>query len=157
MPTVVEPPTPIPSEDTRVLEDSSFEGGYTREGGYHGRTARWVYGQGTQYHTMTAHFSIDKKPKDGMLSVLGIDSEDGPKTMMRVTLNDHVLYEGPNPMPNDSESGPGGPGNWGWAAWRIPNKVLREGDNTLSITNLDPSDQINFPIFVMVDQVVVSW
>jgi serine/threonine protein kinase len=160
MPTVIEPPTPLPTgEEQIVLDDSSFVGGYSRRDGYHGRTAQWVYGQGTEYNTMSARFFIEseKKPKEGNLSVLGVDSEDVPKTRMRVTLNDYVLYEGPNPMPNDTHNGPGGEGNWGWAGWPIPNKVLQEGENVLSITNLDPSNQINYPIFIMIDQVVVSW
>jgi hypothetical protein len=76
---------------------------------------------------------------------------------MRVTLNDSVLYEGPNPLPNDNNSGPFGEGNWDWASMRIPNKVLREGENTLTITNLDPSNQINYPIFIMIDQVALTW
>jgi hypothetical protein len=155
MPTVVEPPPP--SEDQVVLDDSSFVGGYSRPDGYHGHTAQWVYGQGTEYSTMTARFSIDKNPKDGTLTVLGLDSEDDPKTMMRVTINGEVVYEGPNPLPNDSESGPGGEGNWGWAAWDIENRILQRGQNTLTITNLDPSNQIDFPLFIMIDQAVISW
>jgi hypothetical protein len=162
MPTVppVDENTPTPLADVSgqlVLDDSSFSGGFTQANGYHGRTAQWVYGQGTDYHTMTARFTIEKKPKAGNVSVLGIDSEDEPKTMMRVTLNDYVLYEGPDPLPNDTPSGPGGPGNWGWVGWQVPNKVLREGENVLAITHLDPSDKTNYPIFIMVDQVVVDW
>lgn len=159
---------PLPSDATPtleegqqggiVLEDNSFAGGYTSDKGYHRRTAQWVYGQGTQYSQMTARFTISKAPKGpGMLTILGVDSEDDTKTRMRVTLNDSIIFEGPNPLPNDDLSGPLGEGNWGWAGWRIPNKVLREGENTLTITNLDPSNKINYPIFIMVDLVSLTW
>jgi hypothetical protein len=34
---------------------------------------------------------------------------------------------------------------------------LQPGLNVLTITNLDPSDKINFPIFIMVDSVTLKW
>ncbi len=152
-------PTPIDTQGNGVvLDDNSFTGGYTREDGYHGHSAQWVYGQGTQYSTMTARFVIEKQPKGpGRLRLLGLNSEDTHKTPMRITINNSVLYEGPDPLPNDHKSGPDGEGNWGWAEWRVANKVLQEGENSLTITNLDPSDKINYPIFIMIDQAVLEW
>jgi serine/threonine-protein kinase len=152
-------PTPVPPNGNgTVLEDSAFMGGYTREDGYHGRSAQWVYGQGTEYNTMTAQFTIERKPKGrASLTLVGLDSEDKAKTPMRVTLNDQVVFDGPDPLPNDTENGPQGEGNWGSITWRLENKALQEGQNTISITNLDPSDQINFPIFIMIDQVALEW
>lgn len=159
------PPEPVPTdtalpsnEGGLILDDNNFVGGFTRNDGYHGRTAQWVYGQGTDYHTMQATFTVSERPRgQGSLTLLGMDSEDEKKTPMRVTINDSVIFEGPNPLPNDNESGPQGEGNWGWAGWKIPNKVLQEGQNTLSITNLDPSDRTNYPIFIMIDQVNITW
>ena len=72
-------------------------------------------------------------------------------------VNGTVIYEEPDPLPNDNSKGPGGEGNWGTASLDIPPGVLKEDENTLSITNLDPSDKINYPIFVMLDYAVVSW
>jgi hypothetical protein len=152
---VVEPP---PSTSSVTLDDSAFVGGFSNPDGYHNRTAQWVYGQGTQYNTMTASFNIRETPRGpGEITIVGVDSEDPPKTPMRLIVNGAVLYEGPNPLPNDDQSGRYGAGNWGTYTWRIPPNLLVEGTNTLSIVNLDPSDQINYPIFVMIDTVTVSW
>jgi eukaryotic-like serine/threonine-protein kinase len=159
-----EPPTPTPAPEplpgnTIALEDTAFAGGYTRSNGlYHGRSAHWVYGQGTQYSTMSATFNVDNPPAGpAVLTIVGIDSEDKAKTPMNITLNGVVIYEGPNPLPNDNSSGPNGPGNWGSFTWPIGPGVLQPGANTLSITNLDPSPKINFPIFIMVDYASISW
>ena len=151
---------PPPQGGTSVtLDDTQFSGGYTRtDGHYHGRTARWVYGQGTQYSTMTAHFKMSGGPVgSASLAVVGVDSEDLPKTPIRITINGAVIYEGPDPLPNDLRTGPNGPGNWGSQAWEFDPTILHDGDNTLSIINLDPSDKVNYPLFFMLDYATVSW
>jgi serine/threonine-protein kinase len=153
-------PTPAPSGGNSItIDNTSFTGGYTRDSGtYHGRTAQWVYGQGTSYSTMGTVFTLDDKPKDdGTLTIVGIDSEDAPKTPMRIVLNRDVVFEGPNPLPNDYANGPDAPGNWGSVDITLPAKSLQKGQNTLTITNLDPSNQINYPIFIMIDYVTISW
>jgi eukaryotic-like serine/threonine-protein kinase len=154
VPVIVPPPT----ANSVTLEDNAFVGGFTNPGGYHNRTAQWVYGQGTDYSSMTASFNVRETPRGpGELTIVGIDSEDEPKTPMRLMVNGYVLYEGPNPLPNDDQSGREGPGNWGTYTWRLPPNLLVEGDNSISIINLDPSDQINYPIFIMIDTVTVTW
>lgn len=125
---------------------------------YHGRTATWVYGQGTRFHTMTATAQIRGEPVGpARFTVVGIDSEDEPKTPMRLTINDILIYEGPNPLPNDDCCGNRGPGNWGGVTFELPPGILRSGNNRISITNLDPSDEIFLPIFVMVDRAVLEF
>jgi hypothetical protein len=152
-------PTPLPSGESFIAIDGpDFAGGYTKPTGYHGRSAEWVYGQGTQYSTMQAGFTINDKPKgSGNLTIVGLDSEDDPKTLMRIVVNGQTIYEGENPLPNDNKDGPNAPGNWGTVSFRLDAKVLQQGENTIAITNLDPSDQINYPIFIMVDYVTISW
>jgi hypothetical protein len=107
---------------------------------------------------MSAVFNVDNPPAGlAHLTLVGIDSEDSALTPVRITLNGTMIYEGQDPLPNDNRSGPNGPGNWGTATLDIPAGALQAGDNTLSITNLDPSDKINYPIFVMLDYAVISW
>src|SRR2546430_15447977 len=107
---------------------------------------------------MTAAFIIDGKPHgSATLTLVGLDSEDSKKTPMRLTLNDAVLYQGADPLPNDADSGPGGSGSWAEATWRVPSQVLQDGLNTFSITNLDPSDKVDFPIFIMIDSATFRW
>ena len=159
-PTITLAPEPIPiSTETVQIEDARFAGGYTsRSGTYHNVTARWVYGQGTPYSSMSATFDLDKRPRgSGGLTIRGVDSEDQPKTPIRIVLNDTTIYEGPAPFPNDTVNDPNGPGNWGEYEWGIPPNALRKGQNTLTITNLSQRDCISCPYFFMVDYAVVSW
>jgi hypothetical protein len=142
-----------------TLDDNAFTGGYTRsDGTYHRRTAQWVYGQGTPYHTMTAAFSLDQPPgAPARLVIVGVDSEDPAKTPIRIVLNGVVIFEGADPLPDDSSAGPGGKGNWGAVVFDIPPGALQAGANSLSITNLDPSDKVNYPIFFMLDYAQIVW
>jgi serine/threonine-protein kinase len=156
-------PTFPPNEDDGdgqvSIEDNAFTGGYTNENRlYRGVTARWVYGQGTRYSSMSTAFSLDKKQRgEATLIMRGVDSEDRAKTPIRIVLNDTVVHEGPNPLPNDTQAGINAPGNWGEATWSVPSDALRKGENTLTITNLSPSDCMNCPAFFMLDWAVIKW
>ncbi|MEO8288564.1 MAG: protein kinase [Chloroflexota bacterium] len=152
-------PTPQPGQFNSVTFDAyDFHGGYTNAAGYHGRTAQWVYGLGTAYSSMSVGFTVDEKPNGpGTLNIVGIDSEDEAKTPVRISVNNSVIYEGPNPLPNDNTSGSAGPGNWGTVTFRLNPKILKQGENTITITNLDPSDKVNYPLFVMIDSVTITW
>lgn len=156
-------PTPKPKDSGQgyevTLEDADFEGGYTRSDGvYHGVTATWVYGQGTQYSSMSAQFDTDSPPTGpATLTIRGLDSEDQAKTPIAISLNGSLIYQGLNPLPNDFATGVDGPGNWGVYTWAINPGIIQAGTNTLTITNLDPSSAINQPPFFMLDYAQISW
>lgn len=158
-PEITDTPVPPQGGNTTTLDSSDFRGGYTRSNGrYHGRTAQWVYGQGTSYHTMTASFNLDQAPQGvANLTIVGVDSEDPAKTPIRIEINGAVIYEGPDPLPNDFDTGPNGSGNWGSYTWQLNPGVLQQGSNSLSITNLDPSNKIGSPPFFMLDYATISW
>ena len=97
-------------------------GGYTNANGlYHGRTAHWVYGQGTAFSSMSASFTVQKKPnRPATIVIVGLDAEDEAKSRMRLVLNNRVSYEGPDPLPNNANRRVDGPGNWGNATVNRP-------------------------------------
>lgn len=156
------PPSPVVGgANTVTLQDRSFVGGYTRtDGTYHGVTAKWVYGRGTIYSSMTAKFTVANAPTGaGSLTVRGLDSEDDPKTAISILVNGTQIYTGGNPLPNDFSypNNQNGPGNWGVYTFTIPAGILQPGANTVTITNLNPSNKINSPPFFMLDYATVSW
>jgi hypothetical protein len=138
------------------LEDTSFDGGWRNRGAsvYGGRTATWVYGQGSGYSTMTATFNSDA-PAGGTatLTIEGMDSEDSTKTPMRVTVNGVTLFEGPNPLPNDDI--PLATGNWGELTLQFDAAILHAGANSISITNL-ARGSVNRPPFIALDYALVQ-
>jgi serine/threonine-protein kinase len=155
-------PTPDPLTETPgtiTIQDTSFTGGYTNGNGlYHNVTAQWVYGQRTQYNTMTASFNLDKAPKgDATLTMIAVDSEDVAKTPILITINNTEIFSGPNPFPNDTINNPNGPGNWGTHSWPIPSKTLKKGSNTLTIKNMSSSNCIRCANFFMLDSATISW
>jgi tRNA A-37 threonylcarbamoyl transferase component Bud32 len=155
------PPAPTLSDYTVRIPDGRFVGdfGGAGNGTYHGRTASWIYGQGTAYSQMTAQFSLDQRGVivgGGSLEIVGLDGENEKHNSMRIELNGVPLFEGPDPLPNDICCNGTGPGNWGSAVFDIPRDVL-QSENVLKITNLEPSDCTGCPKFVMVDFVVVTY
>ncbi|HKP53034.1 MAG TPA: protein kinase [Chloroflexia bacterium] len=155
-------PTPDPITETPgtiTIQDTTFTGGYRNGNGlYHNVTATWVYGRGTQYHTMTASFDLDKAPKgEGSLTMVAVDSEDIAKTRIVIAINDTEIFSGPNPFPNDTVNDPSGPGNWGTHTWPVPSKTLRKGSNTLTISNQSLSNCIRCANFFMLDVATISW
>jgi hypothetical protein len=156
------PAPPAPPETERLrIPDRWFRGDYEGEqsGRYHGRSASWVYGQGTRYHTMTARFDLDHDGtvvRRASLQLVGLDGDDPDKHPIVIELNGVTIFEGPNPLPNDECCGPDGPGNWGSFTVTFPGDLL-ERRNALMIRNLEPSGCTLCPDYVMVDYGVLSY
>jgi serine/threonine-protein kinase len=126
--TPIPPVAPAPVAVSVQIPDRLFEGAFPRSS-YHGRDAAWVYGQLTDYNTMSA---------------------------TSVALNGVIIYSGPNPLPDDTCCNGRGPGNWGTATFEVPAGLLAR-ENTLAITNLEQNDCTRCPKFVMVDYAELSY
>jgi eukaryotic-like serine/threonine-protein kinase len=158
-PTAEATPQPTAPPATQTLSvripDQLFVGDYNGPGSgtYKGRTASWVYGQDTSYSTMTAAFALDYAGSPtgrAQLTLVGMDAENPAKQMVAISINGTVIYQGPDPLPNDFCCGPSGPGNWGSATITFPSDLLKHHD-TLTVTNLDPGTCTLCPNYVMVD------
>ncbi len=167
----IAPPPPAPEPDpTRSadevsmvrLEDTDFSGGFTnRNGRYKGVTAQWVYSQQTDYSEMEAPFEIEGAPlgagerNQAVLSIQGMDSENAPKTQIRIEINGESIFEGANPLPNDNLNP--NQGNWGERRFFFNADLLQEGGNTLTITNLEEQGDVGAPPFFMLDYALVAF
>jgi len=108
---------------------------------------------------MTARFGLPVNGQIGgraSLQLVGLDGDNARKNLISVGLNGATIYEGPNPLPNDTCCGRSGPGNWGSAVFEFPGDLL-ERNNSLSVTNLEPSGCTKCPVFVMIDYAVVEY
>lgn len=158
-------PTPQPTPQVSTvkvrIQDDAFLGDYNGSGSgdYHGRRATWVYGQGTPYHTMTAQFQLDRTSDAvgrATLRIVGLEGSEPAKQRIAIVLNGTTVYEGRDPLPNDFEPGPSGPGNWGSATFEFSSGLLQR-TNQLSITNLTQTDCTLCSDFVVIDYVVVEY
>lgn len=154
--------TPVPPPTTGVqtvrLEDDAWQGSYRRAGGttvYGGRTATWIYGNGTQYSAMQTQFDIARQPTGtAELRVEGMDSEGSAKTAIRITINGQPIFEGANPLPDDDQ--PLATGTWATARWSFSAALLRPGANVVEVVNLSPG-QFSRPPFFMLDYAEISY
>ena len=150
-----QPAQPAPASGRVVVDDDAFGGGFSAPRNYRGRTARWVYGALSPYGEMAAAFTVSGSPRSGNLTIVGIDSENGPKTPMQVLVNDTVVFSGANPLPKDPWTGPVAP--WSEATFPIPPGVLREGRNTITIRNRAEVSNFNSPPYIAIDQAIVAY
>jgi hypothetical protein len=111
------------------------------------RRATWIYGKGTTTHTMTASFLLDKPPQAAALIIEGQDHDKQGVSKVEILLNGRSIYQGPNKC-----------GKRGWHEWRLdlPPGLLENGQNTLTIRNLEDSSSTNFGWF-MLSQAKVLW
>jgi serine/threonine protein kinase len=146
------PASPPPAPGYLLLDDEAWSGGYGGAGSprsYGGRSAVWIYGQGTGYDTMRASFTLDAQPGGtAALAVEGMDSEGRSRTRIAVRVNGVVIYEGPNPLPDDDL--PLESGTWSSAAWQFDAALLQPGPNTISISNQSEGG-FSLPPFFMLD------
>lgn len=135
--------------DTIRIEDTDWHGGHRRSDGlYGGRTATWVYGNSTSYHTMRTTFVLDVQPVGtALLCIEGMNSEGEFKTDISIRLNDHEIYRGKNLLPHDDyvlERG-----NWATHCWDIDAELLRVGQNEIQISNLNKGAFSRPPWFML--------
>lgn len=128
-----------------IIPESAFVGGSGHQVYEHGcepRRATWIYGQGTQIHTMTATFALDPTPPQAALVIVGQDHDKQGVTRVEVLVNGTTVYSGPN-----------GLGKRGWYHWQIalPSGILQAGVNTVTIRNLEPSASTNSEWFMLAE------
>jgi len=111
------------------------------------KRATWIYGKKTKTNKMAASFALDRAPETGVLVIEGQDTDKEGVTKVEIVLNGRSLYKGPNKCRKQ-----------GWTEWRIeaPQGVLKNGQNTLMIRNLEDTDSVNAAWF-MVSQAKVMW
>lgn len=151
-PTTTPPPTVVSGEIGGAIriEDTAWTGGWRNRGQsvYGGRTATWIYGNGTPQSTMQATFALDGPPAGpAQLIVEGMDSEDEAKTVITIAVNGAEIYAGPNPLPNDDL--PLESGTWSAHAFDIDPTLLGAGANTITIRNQSPGPFGRPPFFML--------
>jgi len=157
------PPVPVatpkpgtkPSEGTVDIPDTAFQGGFRNQNGqpYRGQSATWVYGQRTSYSTMSASFQLPVTPRDAQLRIVGLDSEGPQRTTIEILVDDRPIFRGPAPFPDDVPSRPQAP--WAERAIDLPSGYLHEGQNTVTIRNLEESANMGPPFLAVHSATVV--
>jgi serine/threonine-protein kinase len=151
------PLVPAPAAGSVILDDDVWAGGYggvARRRSYGGRSAVWIYGQGAGYDTMRARFALQRQPRGvATLTVEGMDAEGRGKAAIAVSVNGVVIFEGPNPLPDDDQ--PVESGTWAAASWTFDAALLRPGANEIRIANRSPG-RFSLPPFLMLDYASVT-
>lgn len=121
-----------------------FRGGAGVVFGYQqfGRDVNYVYAKPTGKSTMTVEFYLTSAQTGGAaLRITGRDGDTGKKSRIRLELNGQAIFESVAPFPHTG---------FETRLFDVPPSVLREGANTLTITNLEEDGTLGMPPWFMV-------
>lgn len=145
-----------PNSSDILLEPDDFSGcgvinyGYTNEaeGIYlEDRLTAYITGQGTPNSQMTTTFRLNQysPTAEYQLIITGADDFLDEKCPIRITLNNVVLFDGPNNFSNKT---------WNTQKFNVPANVI-DSVNVLTITNTSPNGNYDAPPAFFVNYVVV--
>ncbi|MCX7918343.1 MAG: beta-N-acetylglucosaminidase domain-containing protein [bacterium] len=133
------------------LSPYDFSGGYSikvYELGGDPRLATWIYGAKTNFHKLEARFRLGTPPITSYTLLVSAQPDEGPKPCrIRITINNNKVYEGDSPF-NQLP--------WSIHRFPVPEYFLKEGDNSLTIENLEDSDRIGGYPFFMFNYAVIK-
>ncbi len=145
-----------PNSNDLLIEPDKFSGcgvmnyGYTNSGAgiyLEDRPTAYITGQGTPIPEMTTTFSLDQYPPttDYLLIITGTDDFLTEKCPIRITLNNEVIFEGPNPFLNTQ---------WNTQTFDISANSL-DSTNVLTITNISSTGNFDAPPAFLLNYVVL--
>ncbi len=170
----VPPPTPVPTRPpppavatnppltaTAQPRGATFtpyqlQGAYRRDDGVlYGLPAVALYGQGSGYNEGTLMFQVAQLPDGAIQLVLtGLDDERAEHCRLQVIINGVAIFDDLNAFPNvpDGDNGVGGQSRyWQQMVVAVPEGVLREGRNTLTLRNRTPGAKPGIPYILIHD------
>ena len=113
------------------------------------RLATFVKGKKTKIPKMTAGFPLqaEKLNQQHELIICGQDDDSTEKCPIRIELNGNLIFEGKNPFKRFG---------WNIQKFKIPAGFLKEGANTLTISNTADSGNVSGPPFFMLNYAVLK-
>lgn len=111
------------------------------------RLCTWIYGAHSIKPSMTTSFEITPFPPSGdyKLIISGLDDDVKNKCPIKISLNDHLIFEGPCPFSNK---------DWNIQEFKISADTLQR-NNVLTIYNIADSDSSTGPPFFMLNYAVL--
>ena len=113
------------------------------------RLATFVKGKKTKIPKMTAGFPLqaEKLNQQHELIICGQDDDSTEKCPIRIELSGNLIFEGKNPFKRFG---------WNIQKFKIPAGLLKEGANTLTISNTADSGNVSGPPFFMLNYAVLK-
>ena len=95
------------------------------------RKAVWIYAKTSKTPAMWARFYIDEAPRGPARLALEAQDDDKPGAVrIQISVNGNAVFSGPNPFKEN-----------GWSRVELPiaTGVLKQGENEIRFTNMEPS------------------
>ncbi|MCC6790919.1 MAG: serine/threonine protein kinase [Thermomicrobiales bacterium] len=157
-PEPTETPEDVDSEPVSlefVAED--WQGGLVRsDSGFLGRPWSAVYGANSGYGEATLSFTLDAAPAgEAELTITGVDDEAGGDSPISISVDGVEVFAGPSPFANwDGDDDSNAP--WTTLSLTLPAGLLQEGENRITVANLDPSSTIDSPPYVLLSDAALT-
>ncbi|CAN5740965.1 Stk1 family PASTA domain-containing Ser/Thr kinase [soil metagenome] len=135
-------------------DDFVAGGAYRRDDGVlYDRPAAHLYSRSTDFPATTISFEVQGQPElpDSHLAIVitGMDDELPGKVPCRITLNDHVVWEGESPFMNES---------WTRVGWQVGSlDWLVTGRNQLTFEVLVEDGDFGLPPWILLTEAEIYW
>ena len=132
-----------PGPVSATFDSTKLNGAYERnDKTLFGRTEKALYGAGSTFDKATITFNLDRAPTgQPVLKITGLDDELPAHCTFQVLVNGTSVFKGPNTFPTvpGGDTGEGGKDRyWGEMSINVPASALKAGQNTITLSNLDP-------------------
>ena len=111
------------------------------------RYAIWAYAP-EAVATMRVEFDLSYSVKDAELIISGQDDDAEAQCNIQIKINGHSIFKGKSPFKR-----------FGWynKNFPIPRKYLLNGRNLITVENIEQSDNMNGPPFIMISYAVLRF
>jgi hypothetical protein len=126
-----------PKSAIAFADTASFVGGHTPDAWYRAEPTRFVYGSESNKSKITVTLNLNSIPANPVLEVAAM-SDNHPESVVpiEIKLNGESLFKGASTYPRDA---------WGVQSFDIKPEILRQGANTVEITNNGDGPLGNIP------------
>ena len=139
-----------------LIEPTDFSGGGVLTYGYYNaeagilledRPTIYITGIGTPISEMSTTFELNEFPPSGdyQLIISGADDFEKKKCRIRITLNDELIFEGPNSFSNEE---------WNIQIAELSPSVFKS-KNVLTISNISPAGNVDAPPAFLLNYVIL--
>jgi hypothetical protein len=137
---------------------ADWQGGYS--GGddeWFGRTWTAVYSANSSYPRATLSVNLRAQPQaSATLTVTGVDDEWSGRNPIVITVNGVEIFSGPSPFANWDDNGLGEGKVWSQVSFAVPEGLLHEGANKITLANRSKSANNGSPPYVLLSDAVLE-
>ncbi len=105
-----------------------------------------VFGKGSNLFEMKGSFNLEVIPNSLSLEICALNDNSEKKCLIEILINGNSIFKGSNEFASDE---------WLTKTYTVDTKLLKKGENIVTIRNLEDSTKVDSPPWFMVNQIKI--